>query len=113
MTYDIMVTLFVAACIAIWLYRPIHTGTFGSLGLVVMSIAAAFSMDDSIYVSMASMQWCMITFMGGAGLVMLHGLLMVRRIMRTKPLLAQSTPLRRSTDFGNLDGEDSSHGVHA
>jgi hypothetical protein len=113
MMYDVMAFCFVLACLAIWKYPPIHTGTFGSLGLVVMAIAAVFSMDDGLYGSPDSIKWCFVTLMGGAGLVMLHVLFSVQKMLRHMPRHASEVPLRRSTDYGDLDDGDRSHGMHA
>jgi hypothetical protein len=83
----------------IMLWKHLPTGVFGSMGCVVMALAAVFSIDYTQLTTLYSARTIIVMFIAGVTLIAVEA---IYRAARSR-LPPDARRRRRRTDWGDLD----------
>lgn len=77
--FDFLMTTFALLMWGLILAPRVPTGLFGSIGLLTISMASLVATDESMYNSIEAIESTLLTMCAGVGLVLLQGILLLKR----------------------------------
>jgi hypothetical protein len=97
--FELLMAGFFALMVFCVLWKHLPTGVMGSLGCVVMALAAVFSIDYTQLTTLYSARTIIVMFAAGVALIAMEA---IYRATRSR-LPPNARRRRRRTDWGDLD----------